>query len=266
MDNIAAMDSMAEQLSLFQLPRTGQGHADQAYRGSSAGSGVLQLGNEIIRYELRRGARRRLSLTISEHGLRIAAPLTLPLATIEAFARENAEWIQRKLHEQALAPRPRRLLITDDCRLPLLGRDIPVRVLPGHNRHRWVGDTLVLEARPGATLNVLAQRALQKRAFAHFAERLTHYAPHMAVQVPPLALSSARTRWGSCSRLSGIRINWRLIHLPAHLGDYVVVHELAHLHHMNHSKQFWGVVAATYPDWQGARHELNAAAKTLVLI
>jgi predicted metal-dependent hydrolase len=139
-------------------------------------------------------------------------------------------------------------------------------VLPGHNRTRWIGDTLVIEARPGAALNTLAQRALQKRALTHFAERLNHFAPQLNLAPPALGLSSARTRWGSCSTLSGIRLNWRLIHLPPHLGDYVVVHELAHLHHMNHSKRFWSTVARVYPDWPSARDELRAVAKTLVIV
>ena len=78
--------------------------------------------------------------------------------------------------------------------------------------------------------------------------------------MPPLALSAARTRWGSCSLRSGIRLNWRLIHFPADTVDYVVAHELAHLREMNHSPRFWAVVGEIYPDYQAARDELKRLA------
>ena len=83
--------------------------------------------------------------------------------------------------------------------------------------------------------------------------------------MPPLALTSAGTRWGSCSRDSGIRINWRLIHLPAELGDYVVAHEAAHLVEMNHSPHFWQGVAHLCPDWQEAREILKRLGPDLPL-
>ncbi len=65
--------------------------------------------------------------------------------------------------------------------------------------------------------------------------------------MPPLRLSSARTRWGSCSHHGGISLNWRLVFMPMAVIDYVVCHELAHLKEMNHSPRFWSVGRATLP-------------------
>ncbi|HNB07544.1 MAG TPA: DUF45 domain-containing protein, partial [Thauera aminoaromatica] len=84
--------------------------------------------------------------------------------------------------------------------------------------------------------------------------------------VPPVSLSSAATRWGSCSTRSGIRLHWRLIHLEPALIDYVVAHEVAHLAEMNHSPRFWAVVERLYPDWRAARAALRSAAATLPVI
>ena len=158
-------------------------------------------------------------MTIDERGLRVGAPRGASPAGIEAFVRGHGDWVLRKLGELADAGRPRHLTIKDGTRLPLLGGNAEVRVLPGANRVRWVAGILVLEARPEADLARLATRALQKRALAHFAERLAHYTGRLELATPRLGLSSAHTRWGSCSRRGGIRVNWRLIHLPAHLGD-----------------------------------------------
>jgi predicted metal-dependent hydrolase len=74
-----------------------------------------------------------------------------------------------------------------------------------------------------------------------------------------LSLSSAQTRWGSASGAGWIRLNWRLIHLPLPVIDYVVVHELAHLREMNHSPRFWALVEAVLPDCAARRAALRDA-------
>jgi len=85
----------------------------------------------------------------------------------------------------------------------------------------------------------------------------------MGRAMPPLALSSAQSRWGSCSHRGGIRLNWRLIHLPHAQIDYVVAHELAHLVEMNHSPRFWSQVGRLFPDYEAARDVLKALAATV---
>jgi predicted metal-dependent hydrolase len=244
---------LLEQLALFRFPP----------QSAAPKTRQLLIGPTIVPYVLNQRARRRLTLTIDERGLRVGAPLGISLTEIEAFVRQHGDWVLAKLSELASHSRPRHLSIRDGTRLPLLGKDIEIRVLPGANRSRWIGDTLLLEARGDADLGQQARRAMQRRALGHFDERLNYFAPQMGVALPRIGLSSARTRWGSCSSASGIRINWRLIHLPPQLGDYVAVHELAHLIEMNHSPRFWSVVSAVYPDWKSSRAELKAAATTL---
>ncbi|HPP47199.1 MAG TPA: M48 family metallopeptidase, partial [Accumulibacter sp.] len=64
-------------------------------------------------------------------------------------------------------------------------------------------------------------------------------------------------RWGSCSAQGVIRLNWRLLHLPLPLIDYVLIHELAHLLEMNHGPRFWAIVATACPDYQALRRQLR---------
>jgi len=244
-----------EQLKLFRLPAP----------PPAARTRHLLIGARVVEYRLKSGAT-RLSMTIDERGLRIGTPRGGTLADIEAFVQAHGAWVLKKLDELARAGRPRHLAIKDGVRLPLLDSEAEVRVLPGANRVRWVADILVLEARPVADLGRLATRALQQRALAHFTGRLAHYTSLLDLAAPKLALSSAQTRWGSCSKQSGIRVNWRLIHLPAHLGDYVVAHEVAHLLEMNHGKRFWAVVGSMYPEWNAARAELKQRATGLPIL
>jgi predicted metal-dependent hydrolase len=224
----------------------------------------IQLGNRIVSYQLRQTPRRRLTLSIDERGLRVGAPRMISIADIETFIRNNAAWVNKKLGEYA-SEIPRQLTIHHGQRLPLLGGEIEVSVIIGTNRIRWNEESLLLEARADADLNLLTRRALQCRAQELFLQRIAHYSPGVARPIPPLSLSSARTRWGSCSA-TGIRLNWRLIHLPLPLLDYVVAHELAHLEQMNHSPRFWAAVERLYPDYKAARLELKRCTPKIPVI
>ena len=250
--------ALFEQLSLFRQPVASVPDAPKRRH--------LLLGTEIVIYTLKQAPRRRLSMTIDERGLSVGAPLRITLSEVEAFLRSHAGWVHKKLAEYAGSHARRHVAVRDGTRLPLLGTEIAVRVVSGANRIRWQDRELFLEARADADCDALARRALQRRAMIVFAERVDWYAKAMGRPAPALGLSNARTRWGSCSAKTGIRINWRLIHLPLPLIDYVVAHELAHLVEMNHSRRFWAVVAGIYPDWQNARRELKARAADIPII
>lgn len=246
---------MLEQLKLFLLP---QPTPTPKIR-------QIVIAGRIVDFRIKTGAR-NLSMTIDERGLRLSAPARVRLADIDHFVLGHGNWVLQKLDELARVYRPRHISIKDGTLLPLLGQDIKVRVIPGANRFRWIAQTLVLEARPNADLGRLVTRALKAHALTHFGERLAHYTAQINLAPPPLGLSAARTRWGSCSRNSGIRINWRLIHFAPHLGDYVVAHEVAHLLEMNHSAEFWRIVSTIYPEWKAARDELKACAASLPIL
>jgi predicted metal-dependent hydrolase len=98
---------------------------------------------------------------------------------------------------------------------------------------------------------------LQGEAKRLFGERLAIYAEKLGVNYRAYALSSAATRWGSCSSDGKIRLNWRLIHFPLSIIDYVVAHELAHLREMNHSPRFWETVESIFPEFREARQTLK---------
>lgn len=242
------------QLELFRLPPA----ATQADRH-------IILGGRIVAYSLRRD-RRRLAMRIDERGLAVGAPRSVPLAAIEDFLRGHVGWVLENLDEYAGRATLRHLSIHDGARLPVLGAEVRVRVTPGGNRGYFSADELWLAARPAADLSLLARRALQRRALEHFRPRLAEMAARIGHAVPPLGLSSARTRWGSCSTQSGIRLNWRLIHLAPAPIDYVIAHEVAHLVEMNHGPRFWRLVESLYPDWRTARAALKRDGAALPLI
>jgi predicted metal-dependent hydrolase len=76
-------------------------------------------------------------------------------------------------------------------------------------------------------------------------------------------INSAETRWGSCSGKKTLSFSWKLLQCPEETVDYVIVHELAHLKEMNHSRAFWNVVKSIMPDYAARRAALNRFARTL---
>lgn len=251
------MSALPEQLDLFRLPPLSRSPATKAHH--------LIIAGRIVEFALRRD-RRRLAMRIDERGLAVGAPRWVPLVEVEAFIQSHGDWVLAKLDEYASRGGPRHLPIHEGARLPVLGTELTIRVTAGNNRGFWDAESLWLAAKPTANLAQLARRALQRRALEHFRPRLAEMVARLGRPVPALSLSSARTRWGSCSTQSGIRLNWRLIHLPPELVDYVIAHEAAHLVEMNHSPRFWSVVERLHPDWRGAREALKRIGADLPLI
>lgn len=224
---------------------------------------TIALGDRIVPYTLRRARRRTIGLTIDQRGLRVGAPHRTPLYEVETLIRRHADWVAQKLDEWRDRRQPAPLRIADGTRLPYLGGALEVRLSVGNNQARWSeGDppTLTLLLRAPADAEALLRKALHRRALERFSQRLVHHAARFNVGVPPLRLSSARTRWGSCSTKTGIRLNWRLIHFAPHIIDYVIVHELAHLREMNHGARFWAIVESHCPDYRNIRLELRQQA------
>jgi predicted metal-dependent hydrolase len=97
----------------------------------------------------------------------------------------------------------------------------------------------------------------RKKAKGYLEKKTLQWAMLMKVNFERISIRDQATRWGSCSGKGNINFNWRLVLLPEALADYVVVHELAHRLHMNHSRQFWSVVAQVLPDYLERRKELK---------
>jgi len=224
----------------------------------------IVIAGQAVAYQLKRSARRTIGLAIDHRGLRVGAPLRARQGDIEALIQQHGQWVLDKLATWRDRPTVAKLPIADGTSLTLLGAPLTLTVTPiGRARWQWQDDRLHLW--PTATVDAaqLLERALREKAREVFAQRLALQAPRLGVAPPPLRLSSARTRWGSCSHHGGISLNWRLIFMPLAIIDYVVCHELAHLREMNHSPRFWSVVEQLCPDWRAQRLALRHQARQI---
>ena len=226
----------------------------------------IQLGERTLDYAFRRGRRRSIGFTINVDGLNIAAPRWVGVGQVEDAIREREGWIFAKLAEMqrhhAAIPKVR---WEDGGSLPYLGETITMRLAAATRRLATValdrdGRTLTVSLPPDASDTQLKDRVqawLQNEARALFRERLAIFEARLGVRHRALRLSSAKTRWGSCSADGRILLNWRLIHFPLSSIDYVVAHELAHLKEMNHGPRFWATVATVLPDYATARDHIR---------
>lgn len=111
--------------------------------------------------------------------------------------------------------------------------------------------------------------ALEKRyrsaARNRFEQRCAYYRLITGGTYTAVTIRDQKTRWGSCSSRGTLSFNYRLIFAPSQVLDYVVVHELCHLTHMNHSKEFWNMVSSVMPDYKAHRKWLKEHGSELTL-
>lgn len=122
------------------------------------------------------------------------------------------------------------------------------------SRRDWIADKLALQRRRAdarASLEPTPEQEviLRRRAAELIPQRVAYYAPLMGVTPTGIKITSARTRFGSCSGKNSLCFSWRLMLYPPAAVDYVVVHELAHIRHHNHSREFWNFVESVMPDY-----------------
>ncbi len=108
-------------------------------------------------------------------------------------------------------------------------------------------------------------KKMKKAALDLVERRLKHFNTYYGFTYKKISVRNQKSRWGSCSLTGTLSFNYRVIFLPPHVADYVVVHELCHLKEMNHSRRFWALVAEAVPEYQACRRELLRWGNALLL-
>ena len=193
--------------------------------------------------------RKTLAVCISPTGtVTVRAPLYCDTARIFAFLEEKGDWIlrQKRKRERLSALLPKENL--HGYVFSLLGKPTQIRLHDG--KHVHYNETENLLFLPQATAQAKLLKFLKQTAQKVFAERTEKIAERMGTAYQRVAVTSAKTRWGSCSGNNTIRFSFRLVYASVDVVDYVIVHELAHVKHKNHSKNFWREVEKYNPDFK----------------
>lgn len=149
-----------------------------------------------------------------------------------------------------------RVVVTAPMRI---GKEYLDRIVASHEA--WIERAIRKHEKLTAGIR-LAHDEFDHREFASMAkamvkDRYSTIAAPCGVRLGKISVKKMRSRWGSCSSRGNISINLLLGHLPAELLEYVVIHEICHLVHHNHSKRFWSLVAASEPAFKTRKAELR---------
>lgn len=229
---------------------------------------VLTLANgETIPYLLEHRQRRTVGLKITADGLVVHAPKRIFAFQLNQILQEKSGWIINKLQARA-SNQVDAINWVDGENILYLGQDIQLSIMKNSSNKALVfnANTLTLATSTPDNQTFIQRKVIQwyqKQAGLDFSRRLEILAARLGVPTPPLTLSNAKSRWGSCNSRGEIRLNWRLLQAPPHIINYVICHELAHLKQMNHSAKFWAVVESLFPNYKMAEKELKTLSPQL---
>lgn len=209
-------------------------------------------------------------------GVSVAAPKDIGEDRVEAALRTKAKWMLRKLAEfrEIQMPTVHREFISGE-KIPYLGRQYRLKVNMDSQEQVSI---LYQNGRFIASVPKVANAAWRQeqlhQAFrawymthglSKIEQRVKLFAPRLGVHVSKIMIKDQQARWGSCTKNGTVNINWRILMAPMRIVDYVVVHELAHLIHADHSSEFWTVVGSVMPDYHARKEWLRVHGATLEL-
>ncbi len=229
---------------------------------------------EGIRFAVRRVPRKRnISISLRPNGsARISAGMGCPTSVLEGFLEEKRDWI-RSISQKFVSLREAhpKLIIRDGAEVPLLGEKHRVLL---QNTDRKTITLKVVERNfivqlpktdqkiESPTIQEKLRHTLRKHyrnlAAELLARRTEHWVRVTGLAPQRLSFRGQKTRWGSCSPTGAISLNWKLICAEPSVIDYVIIHELCHLKHLNHSLNFWRLVESYCPNWKEKKKWLQS--------
>lgn len=225
----------------------------------------LTIGTRRVRLCFIRNRRaRRYILRLRPDG---AARVTIPRGGSQAeahrFASRNLAWLEKQLLRHAQRPKGPQVWQIGTA---ILFRGEQVKLEAGVNGESSsirLGNEAIAVADPTGDLRPAVERHLRQLAARELPPLVIEMAALHQLPVRRVTVRNQRSRWGSCSRRGTISLNWRLVQTPPSVRDYLILHELAHLKEMNHSRRFWEVVARLCPGYREAERWLKQHARLL---
>tara|TARA_B100001059_G_scaffold150265_1_gene150148 strand:- start:358 stop:1050 length:693 start_codon:yes stop_codon:yes gene_type:complete len=200
--------------------------------------------NKIIRSK-----RKTLSLTINENAeLIIRAPKRLSIEKIQDFINEKENWINRK---KRLIENQIKDVTSNHNKLLYLGNLFPINLEQNSSKELFfTGEEFIANSIEPDSLS-LSIKKWYKNKFKEIAlPRVAYFANKHNLMVNQVRIKNQKTMWGSCSSKNNINLNYLLLMAPMGVIDYVIVHELVHTIHRNHSTDFWDSVESIMPEFQ----------------
>lgn len=206
---------------------------------------------------------KRKNPTIEIHAggiVKVIVPSGYGKAEINTLLKKKASWIIEKQREFQDLPIPRRREYVTGEAFPMLGKQYRLKVEKGkigpakQEGDRLIVHTLNEDPKEIETNLVDLYKNVAKNKLI---ERTNFYAKKLCLEPKQIKITEFKSQWGSCTRDGIISYNWQIITAPISFIDYLVVHELCHLEHLNHSKEFWKLVASVLPNYKEIKKKLK---------
>ncbi|MBN1273644.1 MAG: M48 family metallopeptidase [Candidatus Aminicenantes bacterium] len=210
----------------------------------------------------RRAKHVRLSLEPGGR-LKVVLPSGRRKYSIPDILEKNRRWIIKNLDNLSRKNRPDfPLTFADGSALPLLNSLYRIKIIPvtgNTESFRWNGRFLELRLRDRTPSRVRTAVIVWYKEMSrlYLDRRIPVLSAKMMVRPGAVRVKNQRTLWGSCSRKGNLNFNWRLMLLTPETADYLIIHELAHLLHLNHSKRFWHTIEKYCPEYKKHKAELR---------
>jgi len=227
-------------------------------------------GNGFIAEVIRTPRIKSADVRVEDGAVSIVVPKSLDCARISKILVDKRQWIKSKiaLHRDT-SPVSAKDYVSGES-FPYLGRNYRLKVHRGHFKPvKLLQGRLVVTVPNGSEQPDMIRNALV-RWYKHHAEmklqeKTNRYASIIGEEPTAMGIKSFKSRWGSCSAKGKIDFNWKIILAPNSIVDYVVVHELCHLIHHDHSPLFWKQVEKVVPDYLACKEWLKVNANLLSL-
>ena len=209
-------------------------------------------------------SRKRKSVGIQvlpDSTVKVTIPYFFLKSHIPKILREKEDWI-RSAQQKILSRQPKK--VAEGAYL-YLGKEYPLQIRPGQNELIEVEDKLYIASFNEKYLKTYLTSWYKQQARKIIVERVNHYGSIAGLKFTSIAITSAETRWGSCSSNRTLNFIWKLVMAPLEVIDYVVTHELAHLTELNHSRAFWETVRKMYPLYREYRTWLRRNGERLII-
>lgn len=213
----------------------------------------------VVIDELVRSRRKTLALIVQPNGrVVVRAPLRTSQKIIDAFVTSKSEWIKSTRQNQLAKGRnyPSHSFVSGEF-FWYLGKQYPLQFVSAQRPALQFKFGFFLDRKSLPKAKKRFEDWYRDQARLYLTERVNHFASLHQFDYSQIKITSARTRWGSCSGRGTINFTWRLIMAPPEIIDYVVIHELAHTVHHNHSQDFWALVGELLPDYAAKRKWLR---------
>jgi predicted metal-dependent hydrolase len=216
--------------------------------------------------KLIRAKRRTIAIIIERDGsLTVRAPKRAALQDIEQFIHEKTSWILRTRQRlQSVMEIPKKKFV-DGEKFLFLGNEYELKLTKPQRPALKFNDGFTLGSTSQKRAATLFTTWYKEQALLVFSARVNHYASLHGFTPQQVKVTSAKTRWGSCSSNGNLNFTWRLVMAPLEVIDYVVIHELAHLKVKDHSSKFWRLVESIDPQYKSKRKWLRLNGEKLNL-